>query len=825
MSLQDMEWGDLVGRTFLCAVDQRPFESYGNKFCVLTPLVSAEGERVDEPRERLFPNRGRIWWMLRRELDERWITPGVVLTVQLERAVEDDSDRPDKDLLQARRDLTVLGSNSYLEVIRLDHDPEVGQLLDGAGIPWERPTISRVLVAGPKNVVGPWAADWSPDGRVRLKALIPGRPLVWRASLKKLGQTILDVGFTANGWDKRFPEVTIRVGLAHESILETLEQIGEGIDAADDHQVMNWALKRMGYSRSEQQRIKAIIERASEAATEEEAPPGRMDRFRKICASADRVMGLGADVAKELTSHEAFQHLIEENLENVLEERLSREVESRRATIERQTRELEEKCQDIQKDLARLDEEYAEKDRQLEAELRQSQARRAQELEDRERALEVHLDRLAEQEHRLNQRAEALQEKFEERNEAIYQRLLDDLPILMRIRQHERPAISESDERVERGDWGERDSADSTELLPTFLARPRECGGLTESELLDQFQRVARYRGFVFERDDLANIHIAAKVGLWTVLAGPSGTGKSSLPRLYAEALGVQEEQLFVSVRPDWMDDRDVLGGFNSLSGRYEPAASGLVNRLIAAYEDERAGRGGLYLICLDEMNLSRVEHYFAHFLSVMERPATSRSVELYAASLGSAADPYAAYRHLPIGDNVRFIGTVNIDETSYFFSPRVIDRASLIVLEEPDLSGSVLPENDRDRLGGLQPVHRSEYESWIRSHDQAKESVRAFVMELDEVLRRGRSGLAHRTFRRFLRYVASAESLLDEDRAFDLAFAQIVIPRLKQSAVGFSAMIDGLRQKMTEGRFPRSATLLERLIEAQGDYDFFQLL
>ena len=63
-------------------------------------------------------------------------------------------------------------------------------------------------------------------------------------------------------------------------------------------------------------------------------------------------------------------------------------------------------------------------------------------------------------------------------------------------------------------------------------------------------------------------------VGL-TVLAGPSGTGKSSLPRLYAEALGCRDEYLHIPVRPDWLDDRDLVGAFNALAQRFEPANAG----------------------------------------------------------------------------------------------------------------------------------------------------------------------------------------------------------------------------------------------------------
>src|SRR5205823_11683225 len=104
-----------------------------------------------------------------------------------------------------------------------------------------------------------------------------------------------------------------------------------------------------------------------------------------------------------------------------------------------------------------------------------------------------------------------------------------------------------------------------------------------------------------------------------TVLAGASGTGKSSLPMLYARALAGEEIHegrpgcLMVNVNPSWMDFRDLIGHLNTLDGRFYPAESGLFQQIICAWEEYRrsGSETGIYVSCLDEMNLSQVEHYF----------------------------------------------------------------------------------------------------------------------------------------------------------------------------------------------------------------------
>ncbi|HZT80568.1 MAG TPA: AAA family ATPase, partial [Gemmataceae bacterium] len=341
-------------------------------------------------------------------------------------------------------------------------------------------------------------------------------------------------------------------------------------------------------------------------------------------------------------------------------------------------------------------------------------------------------------------------------------------------------------------------------------------------DFLEQFARLVEQAGFVFAREDLINLHVCVKTGQLTVLAGMSGTGKSSLPRLYAEALGCGEEYLHVPVRPDWLDDRDLIGAFNAVAQRFEPAPSGLVERLIAAAEDRLHHRGGIYLICLDEMNLARVEHYFAQFLSVLELPPARRYLTLFSQGLAPADDPYRDYHRILLGDNVRFLGTVNIDETTHFFSPKVLDRSQVVAFGAPNLEAP-------RRVAGASakppvPVSLDTWLSWRRP-GVTESTARAFLVRINDVLRRSRLGIGFRQFDRMLDYVASARPFLAEDRALDLQLSQVILPRLRPTAPGFAETLQALRQVVTGDRFPRTADHLARLAEARAEDDFFQLL
>lgn len=201
-----------------------------------------------------------------------------------------------------------------------------------------------------------------------------------------------------------------------------------------------------------------------------------------------------------------------------------------------------------------------------------------------------------------------------------------------------------------------------------------------ETNFLADFVQLTKDQGLLYDETDLYNFHTAMKSSNLVILAGMSGTGKSCLVQTYSRALGLEDHQLaFISVRPDWSDDTDLIGYTDMLHKVYRPGDSGLINVLRDAAKEEN--RDKLYLVCFDEMNLSRVEHYFSQFLSVLEKEH-NRELRLYNDDLTQCLYNSTLYPPtIPIGDNVLFVGTVNLDESTYHFSDKVLDRANVIRL------------------------------------------------------------------------------------------------------------------------------------------------
>lgn len=164
------------------------------------------------------------------------------------------------------------------------------------------------------------------------------------------------------------------------------------------------------------------------------------------------------------------------------------------------------------------------------------------------------------------------------------------------------------------------------------------------------------------------------------ILQGVSGTGKTSLPEYFAYAVGGKCQR--IEVQSSWRDKPDLLGFYNSFFKSFNESAFSR-----ALYEaNTNRWRNRPYFIVLDEMNLSRIEYYFADLLSVLEGTPNTWQVEL----LGQAPNCLPKQLRtqngaamLPIPQNVWFIGTANTDESTYEITRKVYDRAQILQFDE----------------------------------------------------------------------------------------------------------------------------------------------
>ncbi len=162
------------------------------------------------------------------------------------------------------------------------------------------------------------------------------------------------------------------------------------------------------------------------------------------------------------------------------------------------------------------------------------------------------------------------------------------------------------------------------------------------------------------------------------ILEGISGTGKTSMP--YALGRFFKNPATIVSVQPSWHDRSELVGYYNDFTKRFTETEF-----LRAVYES--GYRGDPQLIVLDEMNLARIEYYFAEFLSVMEMPnPTQWNIDLIASSLPS--DPaHIVDGKLHIEQNIWFIGTANNDDSTFTITDKVYDRAMSLFFDNKGIA------------------------------------------------------------------------------------------------------------------------------------------
>lgn len=160
-----------------------------------------------------------------------------------------------------------------------------------------------------------------------------------------------------------------------------------------------------------------------------------------------------------------------------------------------------------------------------------------------------------------------------------------------------------------------------------------------------------------------------------SILQGMSGTGKTSLPKIFAEAINGNCE--IVEVESSWKDKNELLGYYNEFSMKYTP------KKFTLALYKAALNQEIFTFILLDEMNLSRIEYYFSDFLSLMENEEGQREIKLVNIQLArKEEDGESEYLGLERGhtlkvpSNVWFIGTANRDESTFVISDKVYDRA-----------------------------------------------------------------------------------------------------------------------------------------------------
>lgn len=341
-------------------------------------------------------------------------------------------------------------------------------------------------------------------------------------------------------------------------------------------------------------------------------------------------------------------------------------------------------------------------------------------------------------------------------------------------------------------------------------------------ETVNHIKAFIKQNGFHYPDPLIENFYLSLKNKPFVILAGISGTGKTKLVKLFAESVGAtggNGQFTLIPVRPDWNDPSDLIG-YQDLSGRFKPGR--LTEVLVTASLPEN--RNKPYFICLDEMNLARVEHYFSDLLSLLE---TQRWMDgqivteplIPNASLDRLEDQ-ELYGDLGIPENVYLIGTVNMDETTYPFSKKVLDRANTLEFNHIDLTQLPWSEGDEEQESvEIAPVSqrffRADYLNLVNVDAKNKELVKRTTDKLvviNQILEEihAQVGFRIRDTISFYSIYAERFGLLTENEAFDLQLLQKILPRIQGSHTSVKRVLLKLLKVCLEGESLKVNDLLE---------------
>ena len=277
------------------------------------------------------------------------------------------------------------------------------------------------------------------------------------------------------------------------------------------------------------------------------------------------------------------------------------------------------------------------------------------------------------------------------------------------------------------------------------------------------------------------------------ILSGISGTGKTQLARAIAENIvgnntftedehfqineqgnyynisvidktGFPDRIAFTPVRPDWTDNKKIWGYLNPLEEKDDKKvfyATDILRLVIEASKKENNEK--TYFLILDEMNLARVEYYFSDILSLMESPG--ETVELHHYKKGDVVDSDSETNleippKISWPKNIKIIGTVNVDETTFSFAPKVLDRA--FVLEFLDVNYNIILNNGE---------------------------LLDFCNDLHNILKPVNKHFGYRTVKEMKKYIEITERELNDDIK-DFLLKSKVLPKLHGTTIDLGEVL-----------------------------------
>lgn len=318
--------------------------------------------------------------------------------------------------------------------------------------------------------------------------------------------------------------------------------------------------------------------------------------------------------------------------------------------------------------------------------------------------------------------------------------------------------------------------------------KPVNMGETNMKEKIINIENYIKSKGFVFSYEDICNFYLSIKTKPFAILAGISGTGKSKLTQLFSEAVNATSSNNryhIISVKPDWNDSTELFG-YKNINNKFIPGQ--LTKIMYEASKPENIDKP--YFICLDEMNLARVEYYLSEYLSIFESRVFSSNNRIRTDKVfpNEYLPEDNDYVNLIIPENIYIMGTVNMDDTTFSFSKKVLDRANTIEFNDVRLEDLDFDTSDNARQIELDnSTFKTEFISIkdaIAYDRDYVEKINKEIIEINNILAMGNKHFGYRVRDEIIFYMIENKKykLLDESLAFDYQIMQKILPTITGS-------------------------------------------
>ncbi|MFB6076170.1 MAG: McrB family protein [Candidatus Aenigmatarchaeota archaeon] len=294
----------------------------------------------------------------------------------------------------------------------------------------------------------------------------------------------------------------------------------------------------------------------------------------------------------------------------------------------------------------------------------------------------------------------------------------------------------------------------------------------------------------------------------FVILTGLSGSGKTKLAEAFSIWISRRKEQYcMISVGADWTNRDSILGFPDALNpGNYIKPDNGALDLILQAEKDS----SNPYFLILDEMNMSHVERYFADFLSAME--STDRTISLHPE--GEAWEDCDVPAKMRLPENLFIIGTVNIDETTYMFSPKVLDRANVIEFRvsksEMESYFNSSKELNMELLRGKGASMGESFVEKAKTKKLNDYSVKDELIPFFEKLQDAGAEFGYRTASEISRFVKicseSAHEEMSRKEVVDAAIMQKLLPKVHGSRNKIEKILKDLGQLCLKEKIEKEA-------------------